>query len=224
MNSFGNFTVRIAAFLLVVGLPSHALAVCVNDPNAAQRAAAFATNPSTLLEDSAGTRSPDDVATDVQAFVTSYPQALPLVLNLLKDLNSRGPSTSGLQKAIGTGLGKAANVCKTTDLTFSLEIQSQLGATGSPDANTQYAAITGNDPTRAVAASGATTGSSGGVGGQTSPNGNAFTGGTPLQTFVSNSVSNNPSNYFSSSVGGAGSAGNNATTTTTIVCTVSTTC
>lgn len=208
---------------LTFGLPKIGLAACVNDPDAAQKAAAFTTNPGSLLQGPSGPRGPDQVAADVQTFVASYPQALPAVLDILKDLNSKGLSTSDLQKAIGTGLGKAANVCKTTDLTFSLEIQGNLGATGSPDANAQYAALTGNDPTRAVALSGAATGSSGGVGGQTSSTGSTFSGGTSLQTFVSNSVSNNPTSYFSSSVSGA-SASSTSTTTTTIVCTVSGSC
>lgn len=202
--------------------PTAGFAACVNDADTAQKAATFTTNPASLLEGPNGPRSPDDIAVDVQTFVASYPQALPAVLNILKDLTNKGPSTSALQKAIGTGLGKAANVCKTTDLTFALEIQGNLGATGSTDANTQYAALTGNDPTRSVALSGAASGSSGGVGGQTTPTGGGFSGSS-FQTFVSNSVSNNPTNYFSSSVGGAGSAGG-TTTTTTIICTVSGSC
>ncbi|MGY4606973.1 hypothetical protein ACVW16_005385 [Bradyrhizobium sp. USDA 4474] len=212
----------LSAAFFALSLPTSAFAACVNDPDTAQKAAAFTTNPSSLLEGPNGPRSPDDVAADVQTFVASYPQALPAVLAILKDLENKGPSSSALQKAIGTGLGKAANVCKTTDLTFSLEIQSDLGATGSADANAQYAALTGNDPTRSVALSGATTGSSGGVGGQTSATGGTSgTGSSSFQTFVANSVSNNPTNYFSSSVSGAGSAGG---TTTTIVCTVSGSC
>ncbi|WBL80301.1 hypothetical protein I3J27_07730 [Bradyrhizobium xenonodulans] len=226
MRTPGRFSSKLllsAAFCAFVLLaPTIGFAACVNDPDTAQKAAAFTTNPSSLLEGPNGPRSPDDVAADVQTFVASYPQALPAVLNILKDLSSKGPSTSALQKAIGTGLGKAANVCKTTDLTFSLEIQGDLGAIGSPDANAQYAALTGNDPTRSVALSGAATGSSGGVGGQTTPTGNTFSGAS-VQTFVANSVSNNPTNYFSSSVGSAGSAGG-TTTTTTIICTVSGSC
>jgi hypothetical protein len=216
----------LVAFGFSRGLCSPVHAACVNAPNAAQKAAAFTASPSTLLEGSSGARNREDIAADVQAFVASYPQALPAVLNILKDLTNKGPSTSNLQGAIGTGLGKTANVCKTTDLTFSLEIRSDLGATGSPDANAQYAAITGNDPTRAVALLGAGSGSSGSVGGQTSSAGSSFMGGTSLRTSVSSSVSNNPSSYFSASAGSAGSAGGSTTTTTTttIVCTVSTSC
>ncbi|WOH57348.1 MULTISPECIES: hypothetical protein [Bradyrhizobium] len=206
---------------LTLYFPTGAIAACVSDADAAQKAANFTTNPSSLLDGPNGPRTSEEIAADVQTFVASYPQALPAVLSVLKDLTGKGPSTSDLQKAIGTGLGKAANVCKTTDLTFALEIQGDLGATGSPDANGQYAAVTGNDPTRSVALSGATTGSSGGVGGQTTPTGGAFSG-TSFQSFVSNSVSNNPTNYFSSSVGGAGSAG--GSNTTTIICSVSGTC
>jgi hypothetical protein len=209
-----------SGLLLAFGftLATRADAACVSDPNAAQKAANFTTNPSSLLEGPNGPRSPDEIAMDVQTFVAAYPQALPAVLSILKDLASKGASTSALQKAIGTGLGKAANVCKTTDLSFALEIQGDLGATGSPDANGQYAAITGNDPTRSVALSG----SSGGVGGQTTPSGGSTTTGTAFQAFLANSTSNNPTNYFSASSSGAGSAG--STTTTTIVCTVSNSC
>ena len=111
-----------------------------------------------------------------------------LRLRRAPDLTHKGASTSALQKAIGTGLGKAANVCKTTDLTFALEIQGDLGATGSPDANGQYAAITGNDPTQSVALSGAATGSSGGVGGQTTPSGGIDDHGTALFGYFSFNV------------------------------------
>lgn len=210
-----------AAFgVFVCFAPTIGFAACVNDPETAQKAAAFTTDPSSLLEGPNGPRSPDEVAAAVQTFVASYPQALPVVLTILKDLTNKGPSTSALQKAIGTGLGKAANVCKTTDLTFASEIQGNLGSTGSPDANAQYAALTGNDPTRSVALSGA---SSGGVGGQSTPTGGSSGPSSSFQTFVANSVSNNPTNYFTSSVGGAGSAGG-TTTTTTIICTVSGSC
>lgn len=213
----------ILVWFCVLVLPSAALAACVDDPVAAQKAAAFISDPSSLLQGPNGTRSADDVASDVQTFVASNPQSLPVVLNLLKDLTGKGPSTSDQQKAIGTGLGKAANVCKTTDLAFALEIQGELGATGSPDANAQYAAITGNDPTRSVALSGA---SSGGLGGQTTPTGSGSGGGFSSQTFVANSVSNKPGNYFSGGVGGAGAAGSQSggTTTTTVVCIVSSSC
>jgi len=59
------------------------------------------------------------------------------------------------------------------------------------------------------------------VGGQTSATGGTSATGSSFQTFVANSVSNNPTNYFSSSVSGAGSASG---TTTAIVCTVSGSC
>lgn len=212
-----------AACAFAISLSTASFAACVRDPDTAQKAAAFTTTPSSLLEGPNGPRSPEEVAADVQTFVASYPQALPAILTILKDLTNQGPSTAALQKAIGTGLGKAANVCKTTDLTFSLEIQGDLGATGSPDANAQYAAITGNDPTRSVALSGAATGSSGGVGGQTSATTGSFFGSSSFQTFAANSVSNNPTSYFSSSVGSASSI-SGSTTTTTIVCTVSGSC
>src|SRR4051794_16384638 len=222
-SAFSKYIFSAALCALTLYFPTAVLAACVNDADAAQKAANFTTNPSSLLNGPNGPRRSEEIAADVQTFVASYPQALPAVLSVLKDLTGKGPSTSDQQKAIGTGLGKAANVCKTTDLSFALEIQGELGATGSPDANAQYAAITGNDPTRSVALSGA---SSGGLGGQTTPTGSGSGGGFSSQTFVANSVSNKPGNYFSGGVGGAGAAGSasGGTTTTTVVCTVSSSC
>jgi len=136
----------------------------------------------------------------------------------MKGSDEQGPSQ-------GTGLGKAANGCKTTDLAFAPEIQGNFGATGSPDANAQYAALTGNDPMRDVALSGAATGSSGGLGGQTGPRGGSLSGGSSFQIFVANSTPNKPTNFFASSVGGAGSAGGTTTVIAiVIVCTVSNSC
>lgn len=211
------------AFAWSFVMTTSSFAACTNDPDAAQKASGFIGNPSSLLNGPNGPRGTDDIVNDVQNFVAANPQALPAVLSILKDLTTKGLGTSDLQKAIGTGLGKAANICKTADLTFSLEIQGNLGATGSPDANAQYAAITGNDPTRSVALSGATTGSPGGVGGSTGQQSGSLSGGSSLQTFSANSVSNNPTNYFTGGAGGAGGAGG-TTTTTTIVCAVSNSC
>ena len=131
----------------------------------------------------------------MQSFVPANPQALPVVLSMLKGLTANGPGMSDLQKAIGTG--KAANIRRT----FSLQIQGNLAATGSPDANAQYAAITGNDPTRSVALSGATTGSPGSVGDSTSQRDGSPSGSSAFQTFFANSESNNPTNYFMGSAG-----------------------
>jgi hypothetical protein len=199
---------------MAFSLPASAFAACVNDPDTAHNAAVFTAHPSSLLDGPNGPRSPDEVAADVQIFLASYPQALSALVAILKDLTNTGPSTAALQRAIGTGLGKAANVCRTTDLAFSLEIQGDLAATGSTDAIAQYAVLTGNDPTGSVASSGA------GLGGETTARGGTFGTGSPSKAFVANSVSNNRSSSFSSGVGSAGSTAGG----TTIVCTVSGTC
>ena len=219
-------SINLALFL--AGLCSLAIvtsgfAACTNDSDSAKKASDFIGNPSAFLNGPSGPRSTDEITNDVENFVSANPQALPVVLSILKDLTTKGAATSDLQKAIGTGLGKAANNCKTTDLAFAAEIQGNLGATGSSDANTQYAAITGNDPTRSVALSGAASGSPGSVGGGTGPQASAAGGNSAFQAFLANSVSNIPTNYFTGSASGAGAAGS-GTTTTTIICTVSNSC
>jgi hypothetical protein len=189
----------ISALLLVYALSlavaTSSFAACTNDRDAAQRASNFVNNPSSLLAGPNGPRSSDDIANDVQNFVAANPQALPVVITLLKDLVKDGTKTSDPTKAIGTGLGKASNICKAPDLGFATEIQTQLAGAGSSDANAQYAAITGNDPTRSVAAGGLGSGS---VGGQTTPVNGPSGGSSSLQTFSVNSVSNNPTNYSTS--------------------------
>ncbi len=195
-------------------------AACTTDPDAAAKAASFLGNPSSLFNGPNGARSSDEIIGNVRDFVAANPQALPAVIALLK-----GASVDQ-QQAIGTGLGNASDTCKLTDLNFALEIQTQLANSDSSEAQTKFAAVTGN-PIRTVAAGGPGGGvgvSGGGVGGQTNPFASPGSN-TNFQTFTSNSVSNTPGSYFSASVGGAGAAGSSSTTTnTTIVCTVSTSC
>ena len=143
------------ACVWLLAIATNSFSACSNDPDAAKKASDFVANPAVFLNGP----SAEEITNHVQNFVPANPQALPVVLSMLKGLTANGPGMSDLPKAIGTGLGKAANICRTTDLTFSLQIQGNLAATGSLDANAQYAAITGNDPTRSVALSGATTGS-----------------------------------------------------------------
>lgn len=204
------------AWSLAMGTSS--FAAWTTDPDAAQQATGFIGNPSSLLNGPRGPRSSDEIAIDVQNFVAANLQTLSVVLNILKDLTTKGAGTADLHKAIGTGFGKAVNICKATDLTFSLEIQGNLGATSSPDANAQYAAITGNDPTRSVALAGAASGSSGSVGGSTSQQGGSSSASSVFLAFQPNSVSNNPTNYFFGSAGSAIVAGRNTTTTISVHC------
>ena len=188
-----------ALLLCVYGcwlLATNSFAACSNDPDAAKKASDFIANPAGFLNGP----SAEEITNDVQNFVPANPQLLPVVLSMLKGLTANGLGMSDLQKAIGTGLAKAANICRTTDLTFSLQIRGNLAATGSPDANAQYAAITANDPTRSVALSGATTGSSESVGDSSQRDGSS-SGSSAFQTFFANSASKDPTNYFMGSAG-----------------------
>ena len=134
----------------------------------------FLNNPASLLS------VPDDVnfdglATSVQNLVASNPASLPLVINLLKNANV--PQ----QKAIGAGLGNAANLCNVPDPKFATEVADALAKATSTPAQIQFALITGK-PTGSVAGGV----SSGGVGGSTNPVTMGFSS-TPVGTpFTSN--------------------------------------
>lgn len=219
-----HFRSAALAFASLYCVASASFAACTNEPDATSKAATFLSNPSSLFNGPNGPRTSDEIIADVGNFVAANPQALPAVIALLK-----GASVDQ-QRAIGTGLGNARETCVRPDLNFALEIQTQLANTDSTEAQTKFAALTGV-PIRSVAAGGVGGGvgvgaSGGAVGGQTSPLA-APGSNSNFQTFTSNSVSNNPTSYFSGGASGAGSAGNTTTTTTnntTIVCTVSSSC
>ena len=221
------FFAFVIALLALCGAMTNGYAACTTDAAAAQRAGTFIGNTSSLLNGPNGPRGLADVTNDVRDFVAADPQALAAIIAILK---GNGVS-SDQQKAIGAGLGLAAGICLRPDPTFAAEIQTELAGTDSADAKGQYAAITGNNPIGSVAAGGAGggAGSAGSVGGQTTPAGTPAGGGGSFQAFTSNSVSNNPTNFFTSSVSGTGSTvtpGGTTTTTnvTNITCTVSKNC
>lgn len=216
--------VLVLPVLLFEAFPGSSFAACTHDPGAAQGAASFIDNPSSLLSGSNGSLIAAEITSAVRDFVAANPQALAGVITLLKS----GALSSDQQKAIGTGLGLAASICIRPDPAFAAEIQTQIAGTGSADAKQAYAAVTGNQLTGSLGG-GAGGGSSGSVGGSqtTTP---PPTGSSALQVFTSNSVSNAPTNQFSGSArtGGASATTTSTTTptntTTTIVCIVSVTC
>jgi hypothetical protein len=166
------------------------------------------------VSSSGAPRDFDSISADVRDLVVSDPATLPAVINLLKS----GILNIDQQQAIGTGLGKASNICKEPDLKFAGEIQSQLADTPSEEAKLKYAAVTGNKPIRSVAAGAGSTGASGG---QTSPFANLGGSSSTFQPFLANSVSNNPTNFFTSSVSGLGGASTTSFVSTTSVTSVS---
>ncbi|QOG22150.1 MULTISPECIES: hypothetical protein [Bradyrhizobium] len=202
-----------AVFLLaLVGGAQQASAACSPGAASPQKIADFSANPSSLLGTAGSSRSPGDVTADVRDLVISDPAMLPLVIGLLK--TDPLPS-SDLQKAIGTGLGLAANQCIRPDPNFASDIQTQIVGTNSADAKQQYAAITGNQLIGSVG--GGAGGFSGGAsGGQTSPLTNQFGGSSTLQTFLANSVTNPTTNFFSGGTTGLSVSTTINTTTTSV--------
>ncbi|WFU70966.1 hypothetical protein [Bradyrhizobium sp. CB2312] len=190
-----------AVFLLaVVGGAQQASAACSPGAASPQKIADFTANPSSLLGSAGSQRPPGEVTADVRDLLISDPATLPLVIGLLK--TDPLPS-SDLQKAIGTGLGLAANQCIRPDPNFASDIQTQIVGTNSADAKQQYAAITGNQLIGSVG--GGAGGFSGGAsGGQVDPLTNRFGGSSTLQTFLANSVTNPSNNFFNSGTTGLG--------------------
>jgi len=181
----------VVAIALVAASAPAAYAACSPGSATPQKISDFRANPSSLLEGSGGPRANADIVNDVRDLVVSDPTTLPAVIGLLK---TDPPPSAEFQRAIGTGLGLAANVCIRPDPAFASEIQASLAATTSTDAKQQYAAVTGNQLIGAIGG-GAGGLSAGASGGQTGPLAN-FNGGGSLVPFVANSVSNTSPNYF----------------------------
>lgn len=204
---FRQFALGVA---LALPISSGAFAACTTGVVPAQKIADFVKNPSSILFESGGGERPNaDVVSDIRDMTISDPATLPVIIGLLK--TDPLPS-AGLQRAIGTGLGLAQDVCLRPDPNFAAEIQVQLAQTNSDEAKQQYAAVTGNQK---IAAASTGSASGGASGGQINPLNN-FGGGGTLQVFGPNSLSNNPINYF-----GGSTSGISTNTTTTIVTSVS---
>ena len=110
-------------------LPSGGFAAHANDADAAK--------PSLLPNDPNGPLTPAEITSAVRDFVT--PQAPAAVIALPRG----GGLSADRQKAIGTGLGLAADVCIRPDPTFAAEIQTQIAGIESADAKTTYATVNG---------------------------------------------------------------------------------
>jgi hypothetical protein len=197
----------ILAVVVITALSHGAPAACLapDKQMSNQAVSNFLNNPASLLS------VPDDLnfeglATSVQNLVASNPASLPLVIDLLKNANV--PQ----QKAIGAGLGNAANLCNVPDPKFATEIADALAKATSTPAQIQFALITGK-PTGSVAGGGAGGVSSGGVGGSTNPVTTGFSG-TPVGTpFTSSGTPTSAPNVFSSSVSGISATSTTAATT-----------
>lgn len=178
--------------VLAIATAEAAVAACSTDGASPQKVSDFLSNPSALLGGPAGQRSGGEVTADIRNLLVSDPATLSVVIGLLKTDPLPSPD---LQRAIGAGLGLAAMSCLRPDPTFAGEIQAQLAATNSQDAKREYAAVTGNQLIGAIG--GGAGGLSGGAsGGQTTPLSNLTSNSSSFQAFVSNSLANTPTNYF----------------------------
>jgi hypothetical protein len=182
------FLATIAATALIHGASAACLAP--DKQMSPQAVSDFLNNPATLLSGSDDANF-DGLSVSIQNLVASNPAALPLVVGLLKN------ASVSQQKAIGAGLGNAANLCNVPDPKFATEIADALAKATSDPAQIQFALITGK-ATGSVAGGGGGGVSSGGVGGSTNP---VTTGssGTPTGTpFTSSGTPTIGNQYFSS--------------------------
>jgi hypothetical protein len=128
----------------------------------------------------------------------AHPEALQTIIGLLTGANA------DQQSAIGSALGQAANIVVKTNQAYANQIQQAIANSGSDNANTAFAAVTGNVNI-------ASTGGGGGGGGNGSIGFGLPTGGSNTGTGVVFGASNftTSSHYFftGSATGGATSTG-----------------
>jgi hypothetical protein len=167
----------------------------------------FMSNAAGLLGKPENAKGGSSMIDAIRDLVASNPATLPLVIGLLKSANE------DQQKAIGTGLGLAANLCARPDPNFAADISQQLAqSTGNDAAKTTYAAIIGK-ATGSVAGGGAGGVSGGSVGGSTTPITNAFGSSSTPTAFTSGGAFTTGTNFFTG--GGAAGAGSVSFTTST---------
>src|ERR1700723_3502350 len=119
-------------------LPSGGFAARTSDAGAAQNTAIFINKPSLLPNDPNGPLTPAEITSSAVRDLVA-PQTPAAVIALPRG----GGLSADRQKAIGTGLGLAADVCIRPDPTFAAEIQTQIAGIESADTKTAYATVNG---------------------------------------------------------------------------------
>lgn len=204
----------ISAAATFAGQSAYATCYAPDQALPAQAVSDFMNNPKAIL--AANTDGGNGLISLVRDLVASNPAALPLVIGLVAGANP------AQQKAIGTGLGQAANLCGRPDANFAADISTQL-ASAFPDPNSPvdvaYAAATGK-PIGAVAGGGGGGGVSGGsVGGSTNPITNSPGNNSTPFTFTQGGAFTTGTNYFGGNVTGISGTNGSSSTTTTITTT-----
>jgi hypothetical protein len=165
----------------------------------------FLANPSQVLQHypNGGSR----LISLIRDAAVSHPEDLQNIIALLKTANV------DQQSAIGSALGQAARIVVRTNQAYANQIQQAVAGSGSDDANTAFAGVTGNV---SIASTGGGGGGGGGSGGPTGTFGFAFGGsnsGTP-QTFGGQHYQTATQNYFTG--GSSGGASNSSGTTRSV--------
>jgi hypothetical protein len=164
-----------------------------------QAIAQFLANPSQVLQ-----RYPNGgprMISLIRDAAVAHPEALQTIIGLLNGANA------DQQSAIGSALGQAANIVVKTNQAYANQIQQAIANSGSGDANTSFAAVTGNVNI------GSTGGGGGGGGGSGSIGFGIPTGGSNTGTgtvFGTSHYATSTQNFFTSS--GTSGATSNGTT------------
>jgi hypothetical protein len=141
----------------------------------------------------------------IRDVAVAHPEALQTIVGLLNG------ASADQQSAIGSALGQAANIVVKTNQAYANQIQQAVANSGSDDANTSFAAVTGNVNI-------GSTGGGGGGGGNGSIGFGVPTGGSNTGTGAVFGVSHfatSTQNFFTSN--GTGGATPGGTTSTTSV-------
>lgn len=200
LSSACRFLARIvacvAAAYLIVATP-----VSAQTPN--QAVDQFLANPNQVLQQF--TDGGPRLISVIRDTVLTHPEALQNLIALLKTANKEQ------QSAFGSAFGQAAQITVRTNQAYATQIQQAIADSGSDDANTAFAAVTGNVTIAATGGGGGGGGGGGaGVGGPTGNFGLAFGGTNTGGTGTSGAL-----NYTTSTqtfTGGGGGVGGGATT------------
>jgi hypothetical protein len=157
-----------------------------------QAIAQFLANPSQVLQQypNGGPR----LISLIRDVAVAHPDALQTIVGLLNGANA------DQQSAIGSALGQAANIVVKTNQAYANQIQQAVAKSGSDDANTSFAAVTGNVNIGSVGGGGG--GGGGGSLGFGLPTGGSNTGAGTV--FGTSNFATSTQNYFTgASAGGA---------------------
>lgn len=163
LSSVCRYALKVATSIVAAGFIFASSAVAQSNQN--QAIDQFLANPNQVLQQYP--KGGAQLISLIRDVCVSHKEALKTLTGLLKGSNKEQ------QLATGSGLGQCAQIAVRTDQAYANQIQQAVADSGSEDANTAFAGVTGNVT---IASSGPGGGGGGGVGGPTGTSGFAFGG------------------------------------------------